>query len=500
MKRILVKIFTVAIVCCQLFIVFGCQSTKRLVPEIAVLKPTPVIPQAPTVIVNRNNNMRPVSQETAITKPATKNKDKTTIKLGQPLPPLEQFFQNIPLHNDMPFDEKNANLQVSPYQLPAPDANAVRVGLLLPLSGANKKLGEAMLQAAKLALFAFADERLELLVHDTKGTEKAAVAAAQKAIIDGAQIILGPMFSSSVKAIAPITLEAGIPVIAFSSDSTIAGDGIFIMGFTPGHQVRQIIRFAALKGAKSFAVIAPKNTYGETVVKEMERSTEVFGGAISRIEFYDIETKDFSPLIRDIANYETRRASLLAEREVLSRAEDELSKKALKRLEKLQTIGDPPFDALLLAEGGEQLQAIAALLPFFDIDPAVVRILGTGQWDVEGIGAEPALIGGFFAAPDPGFRVEFENEYLKKFKAKPERLATLSYDATALVAVLSQLKEGFRFSNKAITDDNGFLGRDGIFRFLSTGVVERGLAVLKVQRHTNSVVVRAPESFEALIN
>jgi hypothetical protein len=146
------------------------------------------------------------------------------------------------------------------------------------------------------------------------------------------------------------------------------------------------------------------------------------------------------------------------------------------------------------------LLSIAALLPFYDIDPGKIRMLGTGQWDVPGLGAEPALVGGWFAAPSPMARADFINAYKEAYAAKPPRLATLAYDATALSAVLARGENGPDFSARAITVPSGFWGRDGIFRFLPSGIAERGLAVMRVGRRNPKVLSRAPETFQPQVN
>ena len=143
---------------------------------------------------------------------------------------------------------------------------------------------------------------------------------------------------------------------------------------------------------------------------------------------------------------------------------------------------------------------MAALLPFYDIDPSKVRMLGTGQWDVQGIGAEPALLGGWYAAPQPSTRANFVATYLETYNAPPPRLATLAYDVAALAAVLAQGASGPDFSAPTLTAPSGFDGFDGIFRFLPSGVAERGLAVLQVQQRSARVINAAPRTFESLTN
>lgn len=382
----------------------------------------------------------------------------------------------------------------------APDDGSVRVALLLPLTGPGAGVGQAMLNAAQMALFSFADQKFTLLTHDTRGTPEGAAEAAQLAIGDGAGLILGPLFAASVEGMTPVAKQAKVPVIAFTSDRSVTGDGVYTLGFLPRPQVERVVDFASRRGVTRFAAMAPKNAYGFAVLHAFKVAVARTGGEVARTQVYDPQAEDFSDMVRDMADYEYRRATLLAQRKELEGKSDEVSKAALARLENLQTMGDLPYDALLVADGGKRLQAIAALLPFYDIDPKKVRMLGTGQWDEPGIGAEPALVGGWYAAPAPNARSGFEQEYKDVYGQLPPRLATIAYDAAALAAVLAQLPEADRFSEKTLTNANGFAGRDGIFRFLSDGTAERGLAVLQVRQRDAVVVDKAPATFQTPTN
>ena len=385
----------------------------------------------------------------------------------------------------------------SPVITPPPLPNVARVALLLPLSGANEKLGAEMLNAAQMALFDFADARFELVLHDTKGTPAGAADAVTLAIGDGASLILGPLFAGSVKAVTPTARAAGIKVVAFSSDRSVAGNGVYTMGFLPGAEVARVVRFSHSKGLVRFAAFAPDNPYGRAVVEALRDVAATTGAAVNRVRFYDPGATDFTAAVKQLADYAARRQALIAQRRDLRSRDDEIAKRALGRLENLQTLGDLPFDALLVADGGKRLQAIAALLPFFDVDPAKIRMLGTGQWDYAGIGAEPALVGGWYAAPPPTARADFSAQYRKTYGRTPPRLATLAYDATALAAVLARAEGGPDFSDAALTTPSGFYGRDGIFRFLPEGVAQRGLAVLEVGARASTVVDNPPEAFSA---
>ncbi len=390
----------------------------------------------------------------------------------------------------------------------------LRVAVLLPLSGPEAKLGQALLNAAQLALFSLADESFALLPVDTRGTPEGAAAAARSAIEDGARLILGPIFSAEVAAAAPVARSAGVQMVSFSNDRSVAGNGVYILGFTPETQVNRVVSYAAARGVRRIAAIVPSGAYGDRVRDSLVAAAGANGIGIGGLVRYGAaDTETLSPLIRRLANYDARRATLLARRRELEDKTDEASRRALKRLEGVETLGDVDFDAVLMPEGGSSLRVIAPLLPFFDVDPRKVRMLGTTQWDDPSVATEPSLFGGWFPASAPGARNAFDDIYRKTFSEPAPRIASIAYDATALAAVLVRgHSEAMRvaastrgavppapaavFSADALTAANGFAGVDGIFRLLPSGLSERGLAVIEVRNRRFAVVSPAPGTFQ----
>ncbi len=414
-------------------------------------------------------------------------------------PSTQRAPSSVPNQTTQP--PSTAGSQQNRFAEPAPPPRTVdvpRIALLLPLSGPSAAVGRHLLNAAQLALFDFADTNFELLPHDTKGTPAGAVEAAALAIGDGASLILGPLLSASVQAVTPAARAAGVNVISFSSDRAVAGDGVFTMGFLPADQIRRVVQYAGTRRLERFAALVPDDTYGLRVVDALYKAAAENGLVVTDLSYYNPQTIDFAPIIRRLANYDTRRQTLLDQKAALEGRDDEVAQQALKRLENAETLGEVPFDALLIAEGGKRLQAIAALLPYYDIDPKKIRMLGTGQWDAPGLGAEPALVGGWYAAPPPAARLEFTLRYKATYDEEPHRLATLAYDATALAAVLAQGEGGFGFA--AITAPQGFVGRDGIFRFLPDGTAQRGLSIIEVRERDTVIVDDAPTSFTSRVN
>jgi len=338
----------------------------------------------------------------------------------------------------------------------------VSVGLLLPLSGASSALGQAMLNAAQMALFDMGDSQFTLITRDTQGAPQGAAQAAQAVIAQGAQLILGPLLAAEVDAVKPVAQAAHVPVIAFSTATQLAGDGIYLLSFLPREEVARITAYAHAQGRDRFAVMAPRTSYGEVVVDAFRQAVASSGATLTHADYYDASITDLGPEVRRFA------------------------------------AGGIDFDALLLPAGGIMLKTLAPQLPYYKIDPDEVKYLGTGLWDEPGLGTEPSLDGGWYAAPAPGPREDFEKRYHELYKAPPPRLATLGYDATALAAVLARQPQGPDFSAAAIANPSGFAGVDGIFRFRPDGLVQRGLAVLEVHRGAGTVLDPAPKSFQDL--
>lgn len=377
------------------------------------------------------------------------------------------------------------------------DSKRKRIAILLPLSGSNATLGKSMLRAAQLALFDLAGPKFALLPFDTKGTPAGASIAAAAAYDSDVSLILGPLLSTSVSAIADEARARNIRVVAFSTDRSVTGRGIYIMGFLPRTQVERVVAFAQNRGLLRFAVLAPQDAYGYTVVEALKQAVGKSEGVVTRVAFYDrataMDTEKLSEIVRELADYDLRKQALEEHRAELETLTDEISKLELEGLEGQDTLGDVDFDAILLPEGGDRLKSIAPLLSYYDIDPKRVRFLGTGQWDDPTIGTEPALLGGWYATSEPKEWDRFVRRYKERFKAKPPRLASLAYDATALAAVL--VGTGATLDDFSLTVRGGFAGVDGVFRFHGDGLVERGLAVLEVLRRGPKVVSPAPANF-----
>lgn len=333
-----------------------------------------------------------------------------------------------------------------------------KVAILLPLTGKNAPLGQSMLNAAQLAVFDSADSQFELMPRDTGSDGAASETATRDAIASGAQLLIGPLFGPNVPAVHAIAQTANIGMMTLSTDTSLAQPGVYVMGFAPKPQVERIVAYASNHGLHHFAAIIPSNAYGILVNAAFEESVLRHGGTL-------VESESYDPVKRD--------------------SDQHIHKLALHR---------DQIDALFLPEGGNDLIMLASQLAATGFDNHRIRLLGTGLWDVDGLGQQSSfLISGWYAASDPIGRKNFTAAYKSTYGAEPPRLSTLAYDATALAAVLS--KRGAHFDATDLTNPNGFAGLDGIFRLTTPGLVERGLAVNEVGPDSAHVVDAAPTTF-----
>jgi ABC-type branched-subunit amino acid transport system substrate-binding protein len=344
---------------------------------------------------------------------------------------------------------------------PTTASGKFRVALLLPLSGRASALGQSMQQAAEMSLFDSGAKDLALSTYDSGETGDSASQAYAKARRDGAALVLGPLFGSSASALGPQVRSGGASVISFSNDEHVAQPGIWVMGIAAAPQVRRVVDYALSNGIRRFAVLAPQTDYGRQMTGVLQTRVEQRGGKVVGVEMYNAQSLDLTA--------------------------------AAKRLSD-ESAGEGKL-ALFVPVAPPALSSVLASLNAAGIDPKAVQLIGTGVWDVTGIGGDPLMRGAWYAAPDPNRRADFERRFIATYGRPPQRLATLAYDAVALAGKLARMKPGGDFSTEAITNSSGWTGADGPFRFLPDGRTERSLAIIEIQGDRSVVVSPAPTSF-----
>jgi len=363
------------------------------------------------------------------------------------------------------FDKLNSGLGIPTTAQPPAGANLgsgqVRVGLILPLSAQGNAgvAAASMKNAAEMALAEFKDPNIQLLVKDDAGTPQGAQQGAQQAIDEGAEIIIGPLFAQSASAVGSVARARNIPVIAFSTDASVAARGIYLLSFLPESDVKRIVEYAIARGKRSFAALMPDNAYGAVVEAAFQQEVARRGGRVVALEKYPNDPTKIPEPIKRVAQAAAQ------------------------------------ADSIFIPDGADAVPQIIQSLVANGVNLKRVQLFGTGLWDDPRIFSATALDGGLYAAPEStGFR-NFSARYRTRYGQDPVRTATLSYDAVALVAALVKTQDAQRFSEQVLTGASGFAGIDGIFRFRPDGTNERGLAVMKVAPAGGQVVSPAPRSF-----
>lgn len=350
----------------------------------------------------------------------------------------------------------------TPVETPTPvgpelpeDANRHRIALLVPLSGPNGAVGQSIANAANLAVLDTGGKRIRITTYDT-ATGPAAAAA--RAVGEGNKIILGPLLAEDVRLVAPAAQKARVPLISFSNDTSVAGSGTFIMGFTPAQSIDRVVRFARSKGMTKFAGLTPTGVYGQRAANTFLRSVESAGGQVVSLQSFDRSRGGISAAITKMGS-----AS--------------------------------PYEAVLIADNARNASAAVTMLRR---DAPSAKVLGTELWNTENaIGALTPLHGAWFASVPDGLYRQLANKYRARFGTAPYRIASMGYDAVLLVSRIAQdWRVGSAFPMARLLDEGGFTGIDGPFRFLADGSVERALEVSQVGAGGISVVSPPPSKFE----
>ncbi|QAY94697.1 ethanolamine utilization protein EutM [Methylovirgula ligni] len=366
-------------------------------------------------------------------------------------------------------DSFSASAPVTPVQTaPLPGApaasqvgtGAVHVAVILPLtqaSGAPSIVGTSLQDAVQLAADESGGNAVTLSIKDDHSTPDGAKAAAQQAVAENDDIILGPLFSPNVRAVGEVAQAANKPVIAFSTDTSTGAPGVYLLSFLVENYVDRIVDYAASQGKKSFAALIPNNDYGRVASAEFQQIAAQRGLRVMEIENYTPQTLKAA-------------------------------------VGKIAALGSQ-IDALFIPEQAEAMPTMARALAAAGLNSQKVQILGTGLWNDARVLGLPPLQGAWFAAPENGGFQAFAQRYRAKFGSDPTRIATLGYDAVSLVIALAKRGGADRFSENVLTSSAGFNGADGIFRFKPNGQNERALAIFEIRNSAAVALIPAPRSF-----
>jgi ABC-type branched-subunit amino acid transport system substrate-binding protein len=336
----------------------------------------------------------------------------------------------------------------------------VKVALILPQTGTGAQTAVSLKNAAEMALAEFNNPNIQLLVKDDKGTPQGANEAAQAAINEGAEVILGPLFAQSVAAAGGVARQANVPVIGYSTDASVAGNGVYLLSFPPQSDVERIVEHASQSGRKAFAGLVPDNAYGTVVEAAFKETVARVGGRVVAFERYPADKAGAEATAKRFA----------------------------------QTAGTAA-DAIFVPGSASVVPGLVQAMTSAGVDTKRAMLLGTGLWDDPAILSSSVMAGARFAGADKSLWQSFSTRYRGRYGSEPVRTASLAYDSVTLIAALVQTQGAQRFAASTLTNSSGFTGVDGLFRFRPNGTIQRGLAILEVSGGATRVVAPAPASF-----
>ena len=345
--------------------------------------------------------------------------------------------------------------EVAPVGTLPSDVARHRIALLVPLTGSNAGVGESIANAANLAVLDTGGKNVRVTTYDTAS---GAAAAAQKAIADGNRLILGPLLAEDVKAVAPIGRAARVPLISFSNDTTVAGNGAWIMGFVPTQSIDRVVGYARSKGVVHFAGLVPNGLYGQRASKAMIAAVEASGGKLVGMQSFERSPGAIAAAVMKLSQ-------------------------------------SSAYDAVLIADSGRIALQIVPLVRKHG--GATAHILGTELWNTEGALAQNATMqGAWFASVSDSYYNQLASKYRARFGKGPYRLASLGYDSVLLVnKIAGAWRPGTPFPVAQLTDPDGFTGIDGAFRFGGDGIAVRMLEVQQIGSGGFAVISPAPRAF-----
>ncbi len=342
----------------------------------------------------------------------------------------------------------------------------VAVALLVP-SGSGEAtddlIATGLENAARLAIADLGDVKIDLRVYATAANPDTAAAMATKAVDDGAKIILGPFYGlEGVKAGAAVA-GRGVDVLAFSNNAAIAGGNVFILGQTFEGTARRLASYAVSKGMSRIMIVSDQNAAGEAGKAAIQAAVAESGGTIAAVGTYEFSQNGIVQAVTDIA--------------------------ASAKSSGAQAL-------FLTADTGGALPLLTQLMTENGIGPTTVQYIGLTRWDIpSGNLSQPGVQGGWFAEPDPNLAQQFLLRYQSTNGAPPHATAGLAYDGIAAIGALIKQGGPGALTAAGLTQGAGFVGVNGIFRFLSNGTNQRGLAIAQIVNQQVTIIDAAPHAF-----
>jgi hypothetical protein len=351
----------------------------------------------------------------------------------------------------------------------------LRVGLLAPFSGEYKNLGESLLLSTQLALDEINDKNIIIIPRDSGTNDKDKLNSAIKEIINnGAKIIIGPVSSSSFSELGKYK---DIIFISLSNKEPKISNNVINIGISLESQLESIKQFLIKQEKNKTLILYPKNEYEKFIDKKIKLLKLDY----VKIFKYNPDPRILTGEIEKLTKYNQRKKNLEKRKDFLNKQDDDKSKKELKILDRLYTLGSVNFDSIIIIDFGYNLKSVLASLIFSDVDEQSVTFTTVNQWFDASIFQENSVKNLYYPSVDKKQFKKYNENYYKTFSLKPDEITILSYDALGLIYYVWKTNNGIRTINDFFIKEK-IKGKIGTFEFKNNKVSQQ----LKIYKTKNN--------------
>ncbi len=331
----------------------------------------------------------------------------------------------------------------------------IKIGLLVPLTGEDKEIGNQIIQSTRIALKDINSSKIEIYPKDTASNPNKTLESAIELKQDGVQIVIGPVF---YKNLINLNKVQDLIFVSLTNKTLNLSNNIISGGVNATSQLNAIKKFIDSNEIKKTIFLTPKLDYEIEIKKAIKQSSIRY----YKHYIYDTEPTKLTAQIEKITNYKVRKQNLLDEIKRVENSELIDKEKQLEKLKKRYTIGKVNFDSVIISDFDESLKSVVTSLLYTDVSPKKKFIITFNQWFDESLLKEESIQPIYYPSINKKNLEQFQNKFYKEFGEYPNYLSLLSYDLIGLVYYLS-LNTKLTDINRLFKKKNSFKGKIGIF-------------------------------------
>jgi len=332
----------------------------------------------------------------------------------------------------------------------------IKIGLVIPLSGENKELGESVLKSVRLAVNDINDDRIVIIPKDNNNDPDKTLQVSKELYDQGIKIIIGPIFKKNTTKLDQLNND--LIFLSFTNKTDNSKKNIISAGVNSISQFNAIKKFQTLNNIERSFLLSPNSD----ILNEIKTGIKKSKIKLKDKFFYDPDPTLITKQIEDVTRYGIRKQNLADEIKRVEKSDDSNKEKKLSQLEKLDTIGGINFDSVIIADFEEDLKSVATSLIYTDIPPTRVTYITLNQWFDKSLLNEIMIQPIYFPSVNYENYKNYLNKYNDNFNGNSNQIAFLSYDLTGLIYYVL-FKNNFVVNNEIFYKKNSFKGKIGIF-------------------------------------